>query len=47
MNHRVVLSDEEEPWSMDDSYRLYKMFESLPLIHLEKILLVDFSTGDK
>lgn len=42
----IVLSDEEEPWSMDDSYRLYKMFESLPFNPFGEGNEVDFESGE-
>ena len=42
----VVLSDEEEPWSTDDSYRLYKMFESLPFNPFGEGSEVNFETGE-
>lgn len=42
----IVLSDDEEPWSMDDSYRLYKMFESLPFNPYGEGSEVDFESGE-
>ena len=42
----VVLSDEEESWSMDDSYRLYKMFESLPFNPFGEGNEVNFESGE-
>jgi hypothetical protein len=42
----VVLSNEEEIWSIDDSYRLYKMFESLPINPFGEGTNVDFETGE-
>ena len=42
----IVLSDEEESWSMDDSYRLYKMFESLPFNPYGEGNEVDFESGE-
>ena len=42
----VVLSNEEEPWSIDDSYRLYKMFESLPFNTFGENSVVDYVNGD-
>ena len=42
----IVLSNDEEPWSMDDSYRLYKMFESLPFNTFGENSVVNFSNGD-
>ena len=41
-----LLSDEEESWSMDDSYRLYKMFESLPFNPFGEGNEVNFETGE-
>jgi hypothetical protein len=41
----IVLSNDEEPWSNDLSYRLYKMFESLPSNPFGEGSQVNFATG--
>ena len=42
----VVLSDDIKSWSKEDSYRLYKMFSSLPFNPNGENNKVDFSTGE-
>ena len=42
----VVLSDDIKSWSKEDSYRLYKMFTSLPFNENGEGNKVDFSTGE-
>lgn len=42
----IVLSDDKEPWSSEDSYRLYKMFASLPYSPFGEGVKVDFETGE-
>ncbi len=42
----VVLSDDIEPWSSEDSYRLYKMFAALPYLPFGEGAKVDFETGE-
>jgi hypothetical protein len=42
----VVLSDDIKSWSKEDSYRLYKMFSSLPFNENGEGNKVDFSTGE-
>ena len=42
----VILSDDDETWSSDYSYRLYKMFESLPSNPFGEGSKVDFETGE-
>ncbi len=42
----VVLSNAEEEWSNDLSYRLYKMFESLPSNPFGEGSIVDFESGE-
>ena len=39
----IILSDENEPWSVEDSYRLFKTMEMLPYDPYDG---VDFSSGD-
>ena len=42
----VLLSDDIEPWSNEDAYRLYKMFSNLPYNPYGEGSTVDFSNGD-
>ena len=42
----IVLSNDEEPWSMDDSYRLYKMFEALPYNTYGEGSVIDLQSGE-
>ena len=42
----VVLSNDIEIWSIEDSYRLYKMFSSLPFTPNGENSKVNFNTGD-
>lgn len=42
----VVLSNDIEAWSSEDSYRLYKMFASLPYNPFGEGTMVDFETGE-
>ena len=42
----VVLSDDIKSWSKEDSYRLYKMFSSLPFNENGEGNNVDFLTGE-
>ena len=43
----VVLSDSIQPWSKEDSYRLYKMFSNLPYQPYGEGNTIDFGTGEK
>jgi len=42
----VILSDDIEPWSNEDAYRLYKMFSNLPDNPYGEGSKVDYSTGE-
>jgi hypothetical protein len=42
----VLLSDDIEPWSNEDAYRLYKMFSNLPYNPYGEGSTVDFSNGE-
>ena len=42
----VVLSNDVEVWSIEDSYRLYKMFSSLPYTPNGENSKVNFNTGE-
>jgi hypothetical protein len=39
----VILSDSIQPWSSEDSYRLYKMFSNLPY---NQSSVIDYETGE-
>ena len=41
----IILSDEEEPWSMVDSYKLYKLFDSLPFNNYGEGSVIDLESG--
>lgn len=42
----IVLSDSIQPWTNEDSYRLYKMFSNLPYNPYGEGSTIDFSTGE-
>ena len=42
----VILSDDVEPWSNEDAYRLYKMFSNLPDNPYGEGTKVDYSSGE-
>lgn len=42
----VILSDDVEPWSKEDAYRLYKMFSNLPDNPYGEGTEVDYSSGE-
>jgi hypothetical protein len=42
----VILSDDIEPWSNEDAYRLYKMFANLPDNPYGEGTKVDYSSGE-
>lgn len=42
----VILSDDVEPWSKEDAYRLYKMFSNLPDNPYGEGTNVDYSSGE-
>ncbi len=42
----VILSDDVEPWSNEDAYRLYKMFSNLPYNPYGEGSSIDFETGE-
>jgi len=42
----VILSDDIEPWSNEDAYRLYKMFTNLPDNTYGEGTKMDYSTGE-
>ena len=42
----VILSDDIEPWSNEDAYRIYKMFSNLPDNPYGEGTKVDYSSGE-
>ncbi len=42
----VILSDSIQPWSSEDSYRLYKMFSNLPYAKYGEGNGLDYETGE-
>jgi len=42
----VILSDSIQPWSSEDSYRLYKMFSNLPYRKYGESSGLDYETGE-
>jgi hypothetical protein len=42
----VILSDDIEPWSKEDAYRLYKMFSNLPDNPYGEGTKIDYSSGE-
>ena len=42
----ILLSDDVEPWSNEDAYRLYKMFSNLPYDPYGEGSTVDYSNGE-